>query len=352
MIRVVLLAVTALFVSHGAAAQPVDYSLDASATFFGDNTEFFNPFRTGQTLIGTHALVSGEARTSERLAIRAGVFGLQSFGSDKAFDQVRPVLTLVIGRPQSRLLLGTLETVRRSDGMGPDRTSPHGLLPPMQIETLAFERPWEAGLQWLYHSPRYSHDSWLHWQRINRGNQREVFDVGYTSRLHVSRTIAIRNDVFLVHQGGQLSPKGVVADSVAAAIGVSLGGAVGVLDRVELETNVLASRFVPDRATPRDSRSGFGTFLRVSAERSSWRAHVIIWRGDDFITREGDPLYQSRLANGTGYRLLRDYGEAGVTRLFPLAERSWLEVSLRGHHVEQHYEYSFRVLATARLRID
>jgi hypothetical protein len=352
MIRVALLALTTLGVARDVSAQAIDYSLEATATFFGDNTEFFNPFRTGRTLIGTDAFVVGEARTSERLAIRAGVFGLQSFGADRSLDQVRPVLSLVIGPPKSRLILGTLETVRRSDGPGPDRTSPHGLLPPMQIETLAFERPWEAGLQWLYTTPRLKHDAWLHWQRINHHDQREVFDTGYTARVRVSRTIGVRADVFLVHEGGQLTSRGVVADSFSSAIGVDLGGRAGVFDRVGFEANVLASRFVPDRARPADSRSGLGTFLRVSAERSSWRGHAIVWRGDDFIAREGDPLYQSRFANGIGYRLLRDYSEVGLTRLFPLAERSWLEVSLRGHHVEQHYEYSFRILAIARLRID
>ncbi|MGH9200427.1 MAG: hypothetical protein ACRD2A_04235, partial [Vicinamibacterales bacterium] len=263
-----------------------------------------------------------------------------------------PVLSLVIGPPKSRLILGTLETVRRSDGSGPDRTSPHGLLPPVQIETLAFERPWEAGLQWLYTTPRLTHDAWLHWQRINHRDQREIFNTGYTARVRVSRTIGIRGDLFLVHEGGQLSSQGVVADSFASAIGVDVGGRAGVFDRLGLEANVLASRFVPDRARPAESRSGFGTFLRLSAERSSWRWHAIVWRGDDFIAREGDAMYQSRFANGIGYRLLRDYSEVGLTRLFPLAERSWLEVSLRGHRVEQHYEYSFRIFATARLRLD
>src|SRR5687768_13702877 len=124
-----------LLLARGAAAQnggapatrlsawwgAMDYSLDATVTFYGDNTEFFNPFRDGETTIGTHALVVGEARTSERLAIRAGVFGNQRFGSHDAFEEVRPVLTLVIGPPRSRLILGTLNTLRRSQGIGPDR---------------------------------------------------------------------------------------------------------------------------------------------------------------------------------------------------------------------------------------
>ncbi|OFW46367.1 MAG: hypothetical protein A3J29_17870 [Acidobacteria bacterium RIFCSPLOWO2_12_FULL_67_14b] len=71
MLRAATLAGFMLLLACGAAAQGVDYSLDATVTFYGDNTEFFNPFRKGETILGAPALVGGEARTSDRLAIRA-----------------------------------------------------------------------------------------------------------------------------------------------------------------------------------------------------------------------------------------------------------------------------------------
>ena len=46
------------------------------------------------------------------------------------------------------------------------------------------------------------------------------------------------------------------------------------------------------------------------------------------------------------------YQEAGLTRLFPLAKDSFLEASFRGYHLENQFEYSFRILAVAELRID
>jgi hypothetical protein len=334
-----------------AAAQDVDYSFDATVTFYGDNTEFSNPFREGETVLGTYASVFVEARTSGRLAIRAGVFGNKRFGSDEGFDQVRPVLALVVGGPKSRLVLGTLETVRHVDGAGPDRTGPHSLLPPMQRETLAFERPWEAGMQWLVDVPRLEQEAWIHWQKINTHDQREVFDTGIKTRLHVRPALAIKGEALLVHQGGQLSATGVVADSFGGALGAEVGGAAGPLDRLSFEAFGLASRYVPDREVVSGSRSGFATFLRVSAEKAGWRAHGILWRGDDFIMREGDPNYQSIRRDGTSYRSLRDYAELGLTRTFALAPRSWLEASARWHRVENDYEYSFRIYAVANLRV-
>jgi hypothetical protein len=78
--------------------------------------------------------------------------------------------------------------------------------------------------------------------------------------------------------------------------------------------------------------------------------HLIAWRGDDFIKDEGDPNYMSMRRDGTRYRGVRDYAEAGVTRTFPLAAATLIETSLRFHRVERHYEYSYRVLAVATVR--
>jgi hypothetical protein len=336
--------------ARSAAAQGLELDLDALVTFYGDDTEFSNPFSEGETIIGTYATAFLEARLSSRLAVRGGVFVNQRFGSRDAFDEVRPVLALVVGSPRSRLVLGTLETVQRRDGAGPDRLGPHGLLPPVQRETLAFERPWEAGLQWIVDTPRVDQDAWLNWQRRNTRNQRERFDAGLASRFHLRPALTLRTDLHVVHQGGQLSSVGPVSDSVVWNLGVDVGGRVGSLDRLSLEALALASRWVPDREQLARSRTGFATLIRVAGEERGWRLHGLLWRGDDFIAEEGDPNYQSRRRDGTSYRRLRDYAEAGLTRTFPLARDSFFEISARWHRVENDYEYSFRVLAVAKLR--
>jgi len=350
--RALLLVGVLLAAAVDAGAQDIDWSLDGTFTFYGDNAEFANPFRRGETIFGAWAQVFAEARTSDRLAIRLGVFGNQRFGSDDGFDEVRPVLALVVGSPRSRLVLGTLETVRRQDGPGPDRTGPHSLLPPLQVETLAFERPWEAGMQWIVDTDRLDQEAWIHWQQLNDDGQREVFDTGLKTRVRMSHALALRGELLLVHQGGQRQSDDPVADSFAGVFGVEVGGPAGPLDRLSFEALGLASRFVRDREATPPARSGFATFLRVSAEKSRWRGHGILWRGDDFITREGDPNYQSMRRDLTAFRGLRDYAEAGLTRTFPLAPRSWLEASARWHRVENDYEYSFRILAVARVRVD
>jgi hypothetical protein len=350
MLRAAILA-GCMLLARAAAAQEVDYSLTAAVAFYGDNTEFFNPFREGETIIGAHGLVYGEARTSPRLAIRAGMFGNQRFGSRAAFDEVRPVLTLVVGGPRSQLILGTIHTVRRAQGIGPDRSGPHGLLPPLQVETLSFTRPWEAGAQWLVDTGAMAHESWINWQRVATADQRERFDAGAISRFKVHRAITIGGDFHVVHDGGQSTSVGAVRESIAGAMGGEVGGRAGRFERLSLKAWLLASHNVPDRATPRLTRSGFATFLRASAERDHWRAHGILFRGDDFLTREGDPHYLSVQRDGAPYRMLRDYAELGLTKVFPLATDSWLEASVRAHRTEHHYEYSYRIFAVTKLKI-
>jgi hypothetical protein len=341
-----------VLVASPAAGQTPDLALDGSLVFYADNTEFSNEFRTGESLLGTFGTAALEARVSDRLSLRAGAFGHQRFGAPDAFDEARPVLAIVIRGPRSRIVLGTIETMRRADGPGPDRTSPHGLLPSFQQETLAFDRPFETGLQWMVATPRISHDSWIHWQRRNTRTEREIFDVGIVNAVRLRPEFALRHQLHIVHQGGQKggAPEP-VSDSIAGAVGIEVGGPVGRLDRLGLEMLVAGSRHVPDRGQPERSRNGFATFVRVSVERAPWRLHTILWRADDFIKAEGDPLYQSLRRDGTRYQGLRDYGEAGLTRTFALAADSTLETSFRLHRVERAYDYSVRILAVTRVRV-
>jgi hypothetical protein len=337
-------------VTAPASAQVQDLSLNGRLVFYGDNTEFSNPFRTGQTILGTSGALWIEAGLSERLTVRAGGFGDWRFGSSATVDRGRPVLALVVSDGRHQLILGTLDTARATRGAGPDRTGPHGLLPPMQRETLAFERGHEAGIQWTVDVPRYMQDAWVNWQRLNTRTDREVFDIGIATRTEVRPNLAVRGDFHIVHRGGQNGGTETVADSLAAAAGVEVGGPAGRLDRLSLELAALGSRHVPDREVSLATINGFGTFLRLATEDGPWRWHLILWRADDFVKSEGDPLYHATFKDGRRYRGIRDYAETGLSRRFTLAPNSFIEASARLHRTERHYEVSVRILGVASIR--
>ncbi len=309
---------------------------------YGDNTEFRNPFREGETIFGAAARLGADVDVNTRVTLSLGVFGNQRFGSDKAFEQVRPVISLRIHGRRSNFIFGTLPARRVDAPIGPDRMGPHALLPPLQRETLSFERPYEAGLQWDFAGATLRHSMWLNWQRLNTREHRERFDGGLNMELRANDTLSFPVQVHVVHEGGQLFSTGPVADSAGAAAGVTLSTRIhGV--RTSIEVYPLISRFVPDRSRSELSRDGVAFFGRAAGERNGWRGHVIFWRGRNFIKDEGDPNYQSIRRDGTRYRGTRDYAEAGVSRRFTLAPSAALDVSGRLHRIENHYEYSYRI---------
>ena len=339
-------------------------TVGANAIFYGDNTEFRNPFREGETIFGAAVRAEAGIELSDSATLSLGIFGNQRFGSDDAFELVRPVLALSVKHGASTFVFGTLTTPRAGEPAGPDRTGPHGLLPPIQREVLAFERPYEAGLQWMYAGPSLEHDMWLQWQRLNTREHRERLDAGARVEWFPSGHLAIPVQAHIVHEGGQLFAAGPVRDSFVLGSGLALASrsrndvrsvrADGSRSPARLNVMVelvgLWSRYTADREAAHPTRAGGAFFGRASAELRGWRAHLIAFRGDDFIKDEGDPNYQSLRRDGTRYRGVRDYAEAGLTRTFVIAAGARIETSFRFHRVERHYEYSYRVLGVVRAR--
>ena len=323
--------------------------LRADVLLYGDNTEFRNPFREGETIFGAAARVGADLELSSRATLTLGVFGNQRFGSDSAFELVRPVIALTVTGRRSAFVLGALPARRAGAPSGPDRAGPHALIPALQRESLAFDRAYEPGLQWTFTGSRLRHEAWIEWQQVNTAAHRERFDAGVNGEIRAGAGVGIPVQLHVVHQGGQLFASGPVADSVAVATGVRLTRSLSGSLQGSLEAFGLLSRYVPDRAMPDLSRDGTAFFGRAAIERNGWRTHLIVWRGRNFLKVEGDQNYLSLRRDGTRYKGTRDYAELGVSRHFELAPAARLEVSGRLHRVEQFYEYSYRVISTVNI---
>lgn len=341
-----LLVWTLLLTAAGATASFAQdtVAVRADVLFYGDNTEFRNPFREGETIFGASARVTLDAGLGERVVLSLGATGNQRFGGDEAFEQVRPVLALTLRGRKSAFTFGTFSPHAHALAPGPDLNGPHGLLPPLQRETLAFDRPYEAGFQWRFSGETLGHALWLNWQRVNTPEHRERFDGGANGRLRLRGPLRLPFQMHIVHQGGQLFRAGPVADSLALAAGLELRGAAAGLETAAIEAFGVASRFVPDRADDSRDVDGGGFLARASGQRAGWRGHLLIWRGKAVITDEGDPNYLSVRRDGSRYRSTRDYAEVGLTRLFRPDPRVAFHASLRVHRVEKDYGYSYRIL--------
>lgn len=339
-----------LLVSSAVSAQAQTYTAAADFLFYGDNTEFANPFREGDTLLGVSGRVYLEIALNDAVTLRGGFFGSGRFASHDGLDSYEPVIALQVARGRSRFIFGSLETVQtRHDVAGPDRETLHGLLPPLQQETLTFSRGQEMGLQWLVAAPRLDHDTWINWQRLNTPNYRERFDAGYRTRVGLTSAIQLQGQWHLVHEGGQRFDSGAVSDSQGGALGVEWTRSIGSA-RLTLDGHAVATRNVPDRERPVLTEAGLGTFVRGAVTRGPWRTHLIVWRSRDTLKAEGDANYLARRTNGTMFRKVRDYGELGLTRHFEPAPGVHILAAVRLQRVESRYEYSYRIVGRVRLR--
>jgi hypothetical protein len=328
--------------TRASAGPPLE--VRAEGLFYGDNTEFFNRYRTGETILGIWGRLYVAAPFGDLVEVRAGVFGNERFGSENSFDLVRPVLALRVGTPRTRFVFGTLETVR-DVGEGPDRLSLHGLLPPLQVETLAFTRPQETGVQWLLATERITNDLWFDYQKLNTPEHREVLDAGTAGRVRVAGPFSAGLQVHVVHHGGQLYDVGPVSDSWGFALGGIYTPKVAFLDEAEAELWGLASQDKPDRERPELTSDGRAAFLRLAAKKAGFRAHLIVWRARDFAKEEGDPNYLSRGEDGVFHPGTRNYAELGLSKAFRPAAGVVLDASARLHMVESKIEYSYRLVA-------
>lgn len=326
------------------------YTAAADILFFGDNTEFANPFREGETTLGVTGRVYLDVAIGDAVSLRGGFFGSGRFAAHGPLDSYEPVVALEVRRGGSRFIFGSLETTQTQGAMdGPDRETLHGLLPPIQDERLTFTRGQEMGLQWLVERPRFAHDSWVNWQRLNTAAHRERFDAGYRSRIGLTPALSLHGQWHIVHEGGQQFDSGPVADSQAGAIGGEWSRQSGGT-RVTIDAHAVGTRTAGDRERPSLTEGGLGVFARGALTRGSWRTHLIVWRGHDVIKAEGDPNYLSLRRTGRIDRKTRDYGEIGLTRQFRPAPGVSLFANVRVHRVDARYEYSYRIEGRVKLR--
>lgn len=327
-----------------AAQAPVTVSIDS--VFFADNAEFFTRFRAGETILGSWQRLNVDIDVSSRARLRLGLYALERDGADRRSELARPVASLTLGTPRHRFILGTLETGHRPGGMGPDQTTPHGLLPPLGIETLWFSRAYEAGLQMRSNTERFTQDVWFDYQKLITPDHRELFDGGIVGQVQQSHTapVALVYQWHVVHHGGQQFGTGAVSDSFGYGPGILLRHRFPAVDTATLETYALFSDDRPDRARPELAVRGRAVFARAAVETNGWRVHALAWRGKDFKHEAGDGNYQSQWLDGTNVRDRRGYGELGLARLFTPAPTIDFEVSGRAHVVQGAWSYSYRLV--------
>ncbi len=346
MARILLLSVIVSSVAGMAApvsAQQVTWR--TLGTIYGDNTEFFTPYREGETILGGQVATQLIIKPSAKYAFHAGVFGDVRWGSEAFLDRVKPILSFRYQSGTSTGVLGTLLTERR-----------HGLIDPLAVSTLELTRPIEYGLQWIERRQWLDAEVFINWQALNTPEQREVFDFGGVFRLRPIRQVALEAQYHGLHHGGQLFSAGVpVTNNGASAYGVTVADTLPVVGLASLSFFRLASNGNIDPDAPPDwPRSGRGTFVRGGVwPARNLEVFGIRWWGRNFVSQEGDNNYNSTAILPVSFRSKRDYLELGVLHRATLDGGVSLDAEFRLHRIDDEpsaairgtsWEYSYRLV--------
>ena len=339
-------------------------TVELRSFFYGDNTEFFNPYRDGETLLGEQLRLSASMTVAKNVRIKLGAQSDGRAGGTPAFDSVVPIVSLEVGGPRNVFVMGTLRSGaldrEPAQDLWPDVSGPHGLVPPLHLDTLTMTQPNDAGLQWLHTDRALISDIWIAWRQVCTATQREKFDVGLNSRLNILRgshgLIGIAAQGHILHQGGQLTHVDMVGDSDAGGFGPQGELRIG-SGLLRADAFMLYSKHNPDRGdlTRPDRLNGHGTFLRTAYELRDWRGAWLVWRGTDFIQWNGDPNYGAVLNDGQQpipnvTRAARTYQEFSLSRRFRIGNDVAFMANGRYYKVDDRWDYAYRVVASIRFR--
>jgi hypothetical protein len=342
-----LAAVSAVVLGRARPAPAQELTWRNGVTFYADNTEFFNPYRTGETLLGGQVLSYLSAALGPRTEVIAGFFGNHQSGGTGFFDPFKPILGFRYRTDRSLGVIGTLVTEDR-----------HGYLEPLEGTLLDIVRPVEYGVQWREQHVAGGGEIFLNWQRLNTARSREIFDYGLLLHAGPARWLRLELQGHGLHHGGQLYTAGEpVANNEVLALGAQLSGKLPLAGASSLRVFQLMSHGDIDSLLPGRPDHGYGTYIRAAVTPWNWlELFAIQWWGHDYLSNEGDANYNSQGSDPSFYRSYRQYQEIGLLRRTPIESGLTLDTEFRIHRVDNRpsiaigtspWEYSYRVVVRA-----
>ncbi len=309
--------------------------------FYSDNTEFFEPFRLRETILGQQVKTFLMAKTGGRTAVRIGLFADHRAARDTE-TRVQPIFSFIHQAGQLENVMGALLPVRR-----------HGLIEPMQVTTLELTRPVEYGTQLILENGSLSADAFLNWQNLLAPGSRETFDYGGSARLLLFEGISLGVQAHGYHVGGVTYYfPGIIRNNIAGGVGLVLESRFPLLGSSSLEAYGMGSS---DSNRPGYPGPGAGQgiyFKETFSPIKDWKIFGIAWRGWDFMSEEGDPNYNSIGYDGVYYKSDRNYEEIGIGYSASVDPGVVFDFELRSHWVEDAWAHSLRITATVPFDIE
>lgn len=253
------------------------------------NYEYNNQFHDGYTLYGTQLEPQLVYYANPNLAVTAGAYLRKDFGNEGVYD-AKPLFSLKYHKRNLTLVFGSLEG-----------NIQHNYIEPLYDVERKITTPIEYGTQLLIDREKFKLDSWIAWQKmIYKASPYKEEIVG---GLITETTLAEQNGWKLTlpaqflayHQGGQIDVLKQVDISTLfnGATGFKLHKTIGYKVKEVFTDNYVAvyKDFSPNKV--RAYQGGFGLWLNAGVNTKWGNLVASYWKGNNFITIKGMPLYQS-----------------------------------------------------------
>lgn len=253
------------------------------------NYEYSNNFHDGYTLYGTQIEPKVVYYAHPNLAITGGAYLRKDFGNEGIYDS-KPLFNLTYHKRNLTLIFGSLEG-----------NIQHGYIEPLYNFERKITTPIEYGTQLLIEKEKFKLDSWIAWQKmIYKGDPTKEEIIGgvaiVTDLINTGYwKLSIPTQILAYHQGGQVDVLKSVPISTLfnGATGFKLHRYIGSNVKEVFTANYLAvyKDFSPEKV--KAYQGGFGLWLNAGVN-TKWGSLVAsYWKGNNFITIKGMPLYQS-----------------------------------------------------------
>lgn len=253
------------------------------------NYEYTNDFHDGYTLYGTQLQPQLVYQAHPNLAITAGAFIRKDFGDNGVYE-AKPLFSAKYQKRDISLIFGTLE-----GGIH------HQYIEPLYNFEQHITNPIEYGTQFLLEKQHFKVDAWIAWQKmIYKGDAaKEEIIGGATTETIVSNRNGLKLSIpvqFMVyHQGGQIDVLKEIPISTLTngAAGFKLHKTIDRRVKEIYTDNYIAvyKDFSSDKRRAFDQ--GFGLWLNAGVETTFGHLVASYWKGDQFMSIKGMPLYES-----------------------------------------------------------
>ncbi len=253
------------------------------------NYEYSNKFHDGYTLYGTQLEPQLVYYAHPNLAITAGAYLRKDFGNEGLYD-AKPLFSLKYHKRNITLVFGSLEG-----------NIQHNYIEPIYNFERKITTPVEYGTQLLVDRKNFKLDSWIAWQKmIYSGDAvKEEIVGGLTTESTLLNTgywkLTVPVQFLAYHAGGQIDvlKQTPISTLFNGAAGLKLNKQIGLNVKEFFTEHYIAvyKDFSPTKVRP--YQGGFGLWLNAGVNTKWGNLIASYWKGNNFITIKGMPLYQS-----------------------------------------------------------